>query len=173
MTRSWTFPVRLRDVGQEPTTYDLAPDVDQRAAIAREVGLQSLQALTGRLTVRSWMDGVEITGRFKATVGQVCSVSSDPFEQPLDGEIEIRAVPASSSLAPSADGGEIEFDPEAPDPPDVLEGDTVDLAGYVVEHLALEIDPFPRKPGAEFEYTPDPEPESPFAVLQKLKDGEA
>ena len=41
----------------------------------------------------------------------------------------------------------------------MLEGDAIDLAAYVVEHLALEIDPFPRKPGVEFDYTPDPEPD--------------
>jgi hypothetical protein len=46
----------------------------------------------------------------------------------------------------------------------------VDLAAYVVEHLALEIDPFPRSPGAEFE-PPAALPESsPFDVLRALKD---
>jgi hypothetical protein len=44
------------------------------------------------------------------------------------------------------------------------------VAHYIVEHLALAIDPFPRKPGAEFEFTPPAEEESPFAVLKKLKD---
>jgi uncharacterized metal-binding protein YceD (DUF177 family) len=55
----------------------------------------------------------------------------------------------------------------------VLESDEIDLAHIVTEHLALEIDPFPRKPGAEFSYTPDTPEESPFAVLKALKkDGE-
>jgi uncharacterized metal-binding protein YceD (DUF177 family) len=64
----------------------------------------------------------------------------------------------------------VELDPDAADPPDVLEDDAIDLAAYVVEHLALEIDPFARKPGVEFEYTPPDEEESPFAVLKKLQD---
>ena len=59
---------------------------------------------------------------------------------------------------------------DAPDPPDVLASDEIDLVGYLVEHLALEIDPFPRKPGAEFDYKPDVAEESPFAVLKRLKD---
>jgi len=50
----------------------------------------------------------------------------------------------------------------------VLEGDVVDLAAYVVEHLALEIDPFPRKPGAVFTPPEPEEPPSPFAVLKGL-----
>jgi uncharacterized metal-binding protein YceD (DUF177 family) len=70
-------------------------------------------------------------------------------------------------------GAEIELDPEAPDPPDLLEGDTIDLAGYLVEHLSLAIDPFPRKAGAVFDYDPKTEDLSPFAVLKGLKDKEA
>ena len=54
--------------------------------------------------------------------------------------------------------------------PELLEGDEIDLGGYVVEHLALEIDPFPRKPGVVFEPPADTEERSPFAVLKRLTD---
>ena len=49
-------------------------------------------------------------------------------------------------------------------------GDAVDVAAYVVEHLALEVDPFPRKPGAEFGYAAPEEGASPFDALKSLKD---
>jgi hypothetical protein len=52
----------------------------------------------------------------------------------------------------------------------VLDSDAIDLAEYVVEHLALEIDPFPRKPGATFDYAPPAEETSPFAALKKLQE---
>jgi hypothetical protein len=42
------------------------------------------------------------------------------------------------------------------------------VAGYVVEHLALELDPFPRKPGATFDYQAPEEETSPFSALKKL-----
>lgn len=170
MSAPWSFTVLLRDLDKVAQTYHLEPDEAQRAAIAKSLRLQSLPALSADLSVKPWMDGVEITGRFRATVGQICSVSLDAFEQPLEGEIEVRAVPPTSPQAPTADGGEIDYDPEAPDPPDVLAADAVDLAAYVIEHLALEIDPFPRKPGATFEYQPPDEPESPFAALKALRD---
>src|SRR5207247_506125 len=96
---------------------------------------------------------------------QVCSLSLDAFEQPLTGRIEVQVVPEGSPNAPAEDT-EADYDPEAPEPPDVLEGDAIDIAAYVVEHLALEVDPFPRKPGATFDFAP-PEPEpSPFAALK-------
>lgn len=148
----------------------LEPDEAERAKVAADLGLQSLPALTAELTVRPWLDGAEITGRFEAVVEQICSVSLDPFEQPVGGEIAVQVVPPGSPLAIEERGGEGEHDPEAPDPPDVLAGEDIDLAAYVVEHLALEIDPFPRKPGVAFEFTPPAEEESPFAVLKKLKD---
>jgi uncharacterized metal-binding protein YceD (DUF177 family) len=161
--------VRLHELGRGTLSLRLEPDAATRTKIAGELGLVSLPSLTARLTLKPWMDGVEITGRFDALVEQTSAVSLENFEQPLTGEIEVRAVPAGSPHAQAPEGGEIDYDPEAPDPPDILESDTVDLAGYVVEHLALEIDPFARKPGEEFDFQEPPEPESPFAVLKKLK----
>lgn len=167
---TWDKPLRLHELARGPVRLTLEADAGQRAKIAGDLGLESLPSLSADVVVKPWLDGAEVTGRFKAVVEQICSVSLEPFEQPVEGEIEVRAVPADSPNAEQAQGGEMELDPDAADPPDVLTGDAVDVAAYVVEHLALEIDPFPRKPGAEFEYTPPAEEESPFAVLKKLKD---
>ena len=52
-----------------------------------------------------------------------------------------------TSLADDTAVREVVLDPEGEDPPDLLDEDRIDLADYVVEHLALDIDPFPRKPG--------------------------
>jgi uncharacterized metal-binding protein YceD (DUF177 family) len=172
MTQAWTTPVRLHELGRGTINVRLEPDAAERAKVAKDLGLESLPTLAASLTLKPWMDGVEIAGRFEAVVEQVCAVSLDNFEQPLSGEIALRAVPTGSPHAPQSEGGEVDYDPEAPDPPDVLAGDTLDLAAYVVEHLALEIDPFARKPGVEFDYAPPEGPESPFAVLRKLKGGE-
>jgi uncharacterized metal-binding protein YceD (DUF177 family) len=172
VTHAWDQPVRLHELGRGALSVRLEPDAVVRARIAKELNLPSLPALTANLTLRPWMDGVEISGRFDAVVEQICAVSLDNFEHPLSGEIELRAVPAGSAQAPEPTGGEVDYDPDAPDPPDILEGEDIDLAAYVVEHLALEIDPFARKPGVEFDYQQPPEPESPFAVLKKLKGGE-
>jgi uncharacterized metal-binding protein YceD (DUF177 family) len=170
MTAAWTTPVKLHELGRGAVRVRLEPDEAERAAIAKALKLQSLPRLAADLVVRPWMDGAEITGHFEGVVEQLCSVSLDPFEQPVAGEIEVRAIPAGSPNAPAETGGEAELDAGAADPPDVLASDAIDLAAYVVEHLALEIDPFPRKPGAEFHYEAPAEETSPFAALKKLKD---
>ena len=169
MTQPWATPVRLHELGRGAISVRLEPDAAQRAKIAYDLGLESLPALTAQLTVKAWLDGAEIAGGFDAVVEQICAVSLEAFEHPLSGRIEVRVVPSDSPQAPQANGGELEYDPDAPDPPDVLAGDAIDVSAYVVEHLSLEIDPFARKPGVAFDYTPPDEPESPFAVLKKLK----
>jgi hypothetical protein len=170
MIAAWSPPVRLSELSRGPVSMKLEPDADLRAVIAKDLKLVALPALTATVTVRPWRDGAEIVGRFEGVVTQVCGVSLDHFDQALEGEIAVALVPQGSPNAQEALGEEIELDPEAVDPPDVLEGDTIDVGAYLVEHLALEIDPFPRKPGAVFDYEPDSPEEGPFAALKKLKD---
>ena len=71
--------------------------------------------------------------------------------------------------APQADK-DIEI--ENPEGPDEIEDGAVDLAAYVVEHLFLALDPYPRKPGAVFEPPAAEAEPSPFDVLKSLKTGE-
>ncbi len=164
----WSVKVRLHEVQRGPRELRLEADGDRRAAVARALDLVDLRRLAADVEVRPWLDGAEVVARWEAEVVQTCGVSLDPFDTGLQGRFVVRAVPADS---PAAGSGEVEvsLDPQAEDPPDVLDGDEIDLGGYLVEHLALEIDPFPRKPGVEFEPPPAEAPASPFAVLQKLK----
>ena len=160
--------VRLGDLARGALTLSLAAEPTERAAIAADLGLIELGRLTARLLVRAWMDGAEITGRLSATVTQECGVTLDPFESEIEADIRLHVVPPGSPHAPD-EAGELELDPEADDPPDVMSAPEIDLGDVVVEHLALSLDPFPRKPGAEFEPPPAEAVESPFSVLKGLK----
>jgi uncharacterized metal-binding protein YceD (DUF177 family) len=172
MSAGWRRLVRLAELAHGPVRLSLVPDAAERAELARELGLEGLPALSAELELRPWLDGVEVTGRFEGQVGQICGVSLDPFEQMVAGEIEARAVPPDSPNAPQLEGGELTLDLDAPDPPDVLETDSVDPTAYLIEHLVLQLDPFPRKPGAAFEFQPADPDDSPFAALRRLKDGD-
>jgi hypothetical protein len=169
----WPVVVRLGEVVRfteaNPLSRHLAADEPVRRAVAKALGLVRLDRLEADLDVSGWFDGVRIDGRWRADIVQTCGVSLEDFDTALSGEFTVRAVPEGSRHAAPPEP-EVEIDIDADDPPDVLESDAIDLGGYVVEHLALEIDPFPRKPGAVFE-PPPPEPESsPFAALLRLKD---
>ena len=168
-TPLWSHTVTLAEVSRGLTPVELTADAATRVAIARELGLERLDSFTARVRARPWLDGAEIRGSLTAEVTQICSLTGEPFEQTLTSDFTVRAVPEGSEAAPKSESMEVDIDPEGDDPPDVLTADKVDLAAYVVEHLALEVDPFPRKPGAVYEPPVEDNVLSPFAALSKLK----
>lgn len=166
----WSETIRFGEVSRGPVRKRLEADQAARKGIARLLGLVSIESLIADISAKGWMDGAEISGRFQAEVTQTCSATAEAFPETVQGDFTLRVLPPGSQNAPQEDfAEEIDLDPEADDPPDVLESDTIDLAGYVIEHLSLELDPFPRKPGAVFEPPVETEPLSPFAVLKALK----
>ena len=167
---AWQAVVPLNEAQRGTVKRTLQADEVARARIAKTLGVASLEWLDAEMRVGPWLDGVEISGRWSARVGLICGVTLEPFDSDLQGEIHVRALPqGSSALGGPDEGGEIELDPDADDPPDVLEDDRIDLGAYVVEDLSLAIDPFPRKPGVEFQAPDQGAEPSPFAVLAKLK----
>jgi uncharacterized metal-binding protein YceD (DUF177 family) len=169
--QAWPQPVGLSEAARGPVSRKLVADASARARIAKVLGLDDLVLLEAELRVAPWLDGVEISGTWRATVGQICGVTLDPFQSDLSGALQIRAVPPGSQALAATEDHEVEMDPEGDDPPDLLTSESVDLGAYVVEDLSLAIDPFPRKPGATFEAPPTQGEISPFAVLAKLKGG--
>lgn len=170
MNDIWSIPVALAEVDRNPVTLAPTPDAATLAKIAKTIGVDDLKDFSAEVTLVPWFDGVELKGRFAAVATQTCGLSLDPFDSPLKAHFTVRAVPPESPHAPKVEGAEIAIDPDADDPPDVLDGDVIDVGAYLVEHLALEVDPFPRKPDAVFEQPGGAPVISPFAALAALKD---
>jgi hypothetical protein len=167
----WRHLVGLRQARDGVGPFVLAPDQEQRETIARALGLDHLTEFQGDVVLRPWLDGVEISGRLQALAGRTCGLTLEPFDERVDETFIRRIVSQASAAASQTIGGELVIDPEAEDPPDVADGDTIDLGAILVEELALALDPFPRKPGAAFEAPPSEALASPFAVLRSLKPG--
>jgi uncharacterized metal-binding protein YceD (DUF177 family) len=168
VTAPWPCEIPLAQVDRGAVKLRLEPSAEQRKAIANQLGIVSLEALSAEVFLTSWLDGAEVSGLLRARVIQTCSATADDFETPIDARFNLRVLPANSQNAPQEEFGDLGADPDGDDPPDVLEGEKVDVSGYVVEHLALELDPFPRKPGAVFVQPPEPVELSPFAALKGL-----
>ena len=167
MTESavWSERVRLDQIGQG-LDRRLTPSEAERARIAEALDLASLDRLEADVELKPSGIGWRLTGRLVADVVQTCGVTLEPLPSQIEADFSVDLAEASS-VEPQP--REFEADPEAPDGPDVIEDGGVDLAAYVVEHLALEIDPWPRKPGARFEAPEGPVEPSPFDVLRELK----
>lgn len=170
---AWREVVTLAEAQRGTVRRDLEADEAARGRIAKALGLDALDSLAAAMKVTPWLDGVRVDGHWRARVRQTCGVTLEPFDSDLEGEIHLRALPEGSAALGGADerGRELDLDPEGEDPPDVLPDDKIDLGAYVVEDLSLAIDPFPRKPGVEFEAPQQKAEPSPFAVLAKLKGG--
>lgn len=161
----WSVPIRLDQVGKGAGRRLIA-DEAQRAVLAEQLELDSLDLLEAEIEVLPWGRDYEIKGTFRASVVQTCGVTLEPLPSQIEGRFSIKA---SETPPVEEHDPEMEIGLETPDPPDLIENGQIDLAAYVIEHLALEIDPFPRKPGVEFEPPATaPEP-SPFAVLARLR----
>ncbi|HEY3813725.1 MAG TPA: DUF177 domain-containing protein [Caulobacteraceae bacterium] len=162
----WPVRVRLDEVGKRLDRHLVADEMD-RARIAVALGLEALTELEADVAITQTGPGGEVRGDLHAKVVQICGVSLEPFATDIRSAFSVpfTTEPAAEASDPEAE----EFGLADLDAPDVIETGVLDVGGYVVEHLALELDPFPRKPGVEFE-APAPEREaSPFSVLSELK----
>jgi hypothetical protein len=164
---AWARPLTWAEALAGDSNVRLSADAKTRMAIAGDLDLEDLASLEAQLSLRPWLDGVSIEGRLRAVATRICGLSLEPFEVEIDEPIAVRIVPAGSVNAPQTDD-EVIVDLDAEDPPDIAEDGVIDLAAYVIEALALALDPFPRKPGAIFEPPEPTAPISPFAALSAL-----
>ncbi|TDQ80934.1 uncharacterized protein DUF177 involved in 23S rRNA accumulation [Dongia mobilis] len=178
--KEFTALIDVASIGPRPVRRQIATTPADRAAIAQSLGLLALNALTAELSLRRTPAGqIELTGELQAEVEQACVVTLEPVAASISESFRMRF--AEDAAEP--DLAEIDLDFEAADPPDPIVGGTIDLGQVVVEHLALALDPYPRKPDAalskEFEPKPDELPEAapkakpdkthrPFSGLDKL-----
>ena len=106
-------------------------------------------------------EGVRVTGRVKARVGQTCVVTLEPIESDLGEAVDLVFASPEASQTKAGDADE---------PPEPLADGSLDLGAIATEFLILGIDPYPRKAGAEFApVNADDGDAHPFAGLEALK----
>ena len=156
--------IRLNEIGKG-LDRTLEPDAAVRTRIARSLDLASLDAFVAELSVRPADNaGYRLTGRVRASAVQTSGITLEPLPVEIDQRFSVDLVETLD--APEEDEIEVSVDDDAPD---LIEDGRIDLGQYAVEQLALNLDPFPRKPGAEFVQPEEPAEISPFAVLKQFK----
>ena len=180
-----TFPfshtVNANRVVDKDETITIEPDAGSLNAIAGAYDLLGINDLKAEFTLKPYRkEGIRVVGTIDADISQTCGVSLEAFDSKLTLDVDRTFEPVSSKPRRARDlneDGEIEIDLESLDPPDVIVDGVLDLGAVICEELALSLDPFPRKPGIEFESdetgdgTEEEETEkpSPFAALEALK----
>ena len=156
--------VRINQIGAG-LKRRLEPDSEARHRIARALDLQELQDFSAEMDVTPTPSSSAWTlkGRVTAHAVQTCGLTLDPLPADVDRRFSIQLV---ESAPQETDEIEVTLDEDDVDP---IEDGKIDLGQYAVEQLALSLDPFPRKPGAEFVQPEEPAEISPFAALKALK----
>lgn len=166
MSARWSRPVGVRRIGAGQT-MTIEATGEEREALAEALDLVAIETLAADVTVKPWRgEGVRVAGVVRGKVTQSCVVTLEPVPGSVEEAFDMRFHPDV------AQASEIDVDPEAPDPPEPLDGYEVDVGAIALEHFVLGLDPYPRAPGVAFDPVEDesePDEPSPFAVLESLK----
>ncbi|MBF0356885.1 MAG: DUF177 domain-containing protein [Alphaproteobacteria bacterium] len=167
--------VKSAEIPHKGLQFDIEATPNECQKLAQRFGLIAIEALSAHIRLFPAKDLIRLEGRLKARVVQSCVVTLDPVDQAIDEDFSrVYGDDEALEAARLAMEAEIEIDPLADDLPDPLIDGCIDVGEAAAEELALNLDPFPRKPGASLEGSPWAAKEEairgPFAALSKLRD---
>jgi len=163
----WSVPVDVGDIPDTGLHVEIDAPEAVRVALRELASLRELPRLSAVLDLTRQGEGVRVTGRVSARVGQTCVVTLDPVESDLEESIDLVFAPA---LTEPAKAGTLDLGTQDDDSPEPLVGGKLDLGAIATEFLLLGIDPYPRKADAEFApVKTDDRSARPFAALEALK----
>lgn len=171
-----SHPLRVETITLRPVPVEIVADTAALPTIARHLGVASVERLVASYSLSRNGERVKLTGRIEADLHQVCVVTLDSFPVRIKAPVELDFQPMAEveeRARPGRDDEE-EIDLEIllneDDPPEAIIDGKIDLGAVTLEFLSLALDPYPRKPGVAFsDVAPEPETESPFAALARLK----
>jgi uncharacterized metal-binding protein YceD (DUF177 family) len=163
-------PVRIDTIGEGPRTLNIEAEEVERVNLARRFGLVAIDRLAADLKLSRKGSDVAMAGTLSARVVQACVATGEP----LDAAIEIpfalsfRPQPEAAGPDEEVELGEAELDVAFYDKA------MIDVGEAVAETLLLNLDPYPRAPGAEEALreagVKSEEEAGPFGVLAGLRD---
>lgn len=169
MTDSFAHQLRLDQV-RDGERLDLSADEAGRRAVAKRLGLGSLDRLDAHVALSRKGDVVRATGRLVAALEQSCVVTGDPVPAHVDEPFDLMFMPEPTAGQPDE---EVELGAKDCDVV-FYDGAMIDLGGAIADTLALSLDPYPRTAAADAALKEagilSEAEASPFAALAKLKD---
>jgi uncharacterized metal-binding protein YceD (DUF177 family) len=160
-------PIALDRIGVTEKSFSFDASPEECALLAKRLGIPAVGSLHTTLSVQLIERGrrVRLKGRVQADLTQICVVTLEPIATRVDEEFA-RQYTALDTRMPA----EIVIDMEEDDPPEPILDGQIDMGEAAAEHLALAMDPFPRRPDAVFEAPPEvfhgePPKVSPFELL--------
>jgi uncharacterized metal-binding protein YceD (DUF177 family) len=116
----------------------LKADAKECERLAKRFGVPAIHDVKAELKVRPWRGGgFKVEGKAVVDLEQTSVISLEDFRQSLEFEVERYFLPYVG-------------EPDEELDIDTIDNGEIDLGEVVAETIALELDPYPRKPGEEF-----------------------
>lgn len=169
-------PFAVDEMGADEVRVELEARAEERAALARRLDLLALDRLTAVARIkRSGAGGAfGVHVNFVADVVQSCVVTLDPIPVHIEESVDLVYAPEHEIPVERV---EVVLSQEGEDRPEPLREGAIDLGEAVAEHLALALDPYPRRPGVSLDDVrraggPESgaEDEGPLAMLRRWKE---
>ena len=174
-------PVAVGELADGERAVSFGADARERQALAIRFGLRAIESLTvdGVLTVVRPGGAVRFLGRIQANVTQTCVVSLEPFAATIEAEFERLHDPDIDDEWGEAEGDHVDLEADTGVVAEPLVDGVIDVGEAAADQLGLELDPYPRAPGASFKL-PGPLPgapspwsdadDGPFSALRPMLD---
>jgi hypothetical protein len=163
---NWTHPART--VPARGLEVERLATPEERAIIADAFGLAACDSVKVSYRLRPLdRDRFDMAGTIDMAGSQTCVVTLEPIPCRVSQDFQIELWPEKDLAGDAAN----HVDPFAQNEPEPYCNDTIDIGQIVLGLLAERIDPYPRKPGAEFswrEEKPASDEKGPFAKLKRL-----
>ena len=133
-------PLQVDRVPKAGSTEKLAAEPQELKELAKRMKIPALHSLSAEIRATPWRGGgMKLEGHITADIEQVSVISLEAFRETV-------SVPLARYFLPP--GAVVENEEE--DDADPIDNGWIDLGEVVAETLALDLDPYPRKPGEAF-----------------------
>jgi uncharacterized metal-binding protein YceD (DUF177 family) len=163
-------PIATHDLPLGGRSFDIEARPDERAALARRFEILAINHLRADGVIRPQASGrVKLEGHLSAEVVQTCVVTLEPVTAVIDVALErLYGLDVMERIESGFNEAFLDLADDLP--AETLIDDVVDIGAAAAEQLGLELDLYPRKPGAVFEGLSGEGPKEPPGPLAQLAD---
>jgi hypothetical protein len=160
--------VDLRDLTFAGSHTEIVADAAALIRLARWANVVAVSTFEARVTLKRLSETrFSFAAEISADVEQTCVIMLEPVISHLALRVNREL---HYDAAKSENHGELTLVAGEEDAPDVIDSLRFDVAAPLLEEFLLNIDPYPKKPGAVFSAPADGEPPpGPFAALEEWK----
>ena len=179
MSLELSIPINVAQLPSTGITINKSAKKDICSKIASRLAVDVLESFIINISVCRGNEPnltANIIGQIQATITQACSLTLEPISSTLCIPVRLTFVEEHHDTQASL----TDIDPEEEAWPELMYGGKFDLGDVLIQLLAVEVNPFPRKPEASLEdsqkinrYAAEEEGDirdHPFYKLAKLKD---